>query len=118
MDKLRFCSQPGCTFIATNSRFCPGHQENNYQTARNRHPWYNRRIWRDRIRPMKLRMNPMCEDCNIKPATDVHHIDESWKETEDWSLFLSLENLMSLCHECHSKRTMQGNHAKGVFTNG
>jgi 5-methylcytosine-specific restriction endonuclease McrA len=116
VDKLSFCAEPGCTFIATNSRFCPAHTGNNYQSHRNRHPWYARRIWRSKIRPMKLARNPICEGCGLRPATDVHHIDESWKVNEDWPLFLGgvdLQNLRSLCHECHSAITLENNRKKG-----
>jgi 5-methylcytosine-specific restriction enzyme A len=107
----KFCAEPGCTGLAKGSRFCGKHQESNYEKRREsqRSPFdrfYRTAIWRNRLRPMKLRRDPMCQDCGVKPATDVHHEDDSWKETGNWTLFVTFELLRSLCHECHSRRTM------------
>src|ERR1035441_353796 len=119
-NKVNFCAQPSCSYIAINGRFCEHHKTDNYQKRADKarrqaatEKWYDKRVWRDRLRPMKLRRNPVCEmaDCN-RPATDVHHVDDSWKETEDWRLFTTLENLQSLCHEHHSSITMNRNHVR------
>jgi 5-methylcytosine-specific restriction enzyme A len=120
VDKYRFCAQPGCTGVALNSRFCPLHIRDNYLKRRVRpdaDSWYARAAWK-KTRLMKLRRDPICEDCNRAPATEVHHTDSSWKETGDWGLFLTIEKLQSLCHDCHSRKTMKQNHEKGVFSNG
>lgn len=64
--------------------------------------FYDKRIWRDQIRPQKLRRNPLCEHClerNLTTvATEVDHIDS------DTSNNLP-ENLAALCHTCHSRKT-------------
>ena len=36
------------------------------------------------------------------PATDVDHIRD---HKGDWGLFTDRENLQSLCHSCHSRKT-------------
>ena len=116
-DVIRFCCQGGCTGLAKNGRFCEKHKTNNDQAnadrARNKqetNKWYSKRVWRDRLRPMKLRLNPICEidGCN-RVATDVHHIRDEWKRTKDWELFTTMENLKSLCHEHHSAITLKEN---------
>lgn len=54
-----------------------------------------------------LSVNPFCARCKsngvIKEGTDVHHITDL---INDWSLRLTLTNLMTLCHECHSLHTV------------
>ncbi|MDO5090138.1 MAG: HNH endonuclease signature motif containing protein [Cardiobacteriaceae bacterium] len=59
--------------------------------------------WR-KLRKHKLALNPLCEACHawgdIVPATDVDHIDNDATNNR-------MDNLMSLCHSCHSKKTAQ-----------
>jgi 5-methylcytosine-specific restriction protein A len=54
-------------------------------------------------------MHPLCSDClkvkRVVPATDVHHIA---KVADAPDKRLDLDNLMSLCHSCHSVRTARG----------
>lgn len=46
-----------------------------------------------------------CHDCG-GTATEVHHtIPLTEDNVDDYSISLALDNLMSLCKECHSKRT-------------
>ena len=80
---------------------CPRH-ERKPDLRRNRKQVYNLRAWRDRLRPAKLAANPLCEDCEaqglVVPATDVDHVDgDAW----NWAL----ENLRSLCHSCHARKS-------------
>lgn len=53
-----------------------------------------------------LKKNPLCADCQsrgvITPANEVDHITP---HRGDMNLFLSTENLQSLCKPCHSKKT-------------
>jgi hypothetical protein len=117
----KFCANPGCTGIAETGRFCPPHTGNNYETAKNRtrrEPWYDRAAW-DVVRSVKLQRSPMCEieDCRDW-ASDVHHLDDSWRETRDWSLFiggLNMSNLQALCHRHHSEITMSRNRSRGAL---
>lgn len=70
---------------------------------------YATRRWR-RLRALKLYDNPLCELCEqrgvVKPAIDVHHkrsfMSVSVAEGRD-ELAYDMDNLMSLCKECHQK---------------
>jgi 5-methylcytosine-specific restriction protein A len=61
------------------------------------------------VRHQHLQNNPICLDClkegRYVAATDVHHIK---KLAEHPELRDVSENLMSLCHRCHSIRTGKG----------
>lgn len=115
---MKFCSEGGCTGIAVTGAFCELHVDPLKRATRNaprheRDAWYTRKEWRGvyGVRGMKIRRNPMCEIAGCgKRATDVHHIDGSWKENGNWFLFLGgydLENLQSLCKSCHARITME-----------
>ena len=123
---LSYCDQPGCSGLAKTGKFCPAHKENNYQRDRvamrpDLDRWYKRAAWCGSygVRGYKLRRDPMCEVTNCQElATDVHHKDDSWKETGDWSLFIggvNMSNLQSLCHGHHSKITLEANRKRGVL---
>ena len=77
-----------------------------------RNPYYIKLIaskeWK-KLRLMKLRANPLCEQCKneglVVPATEVHHItpvESVAGESQMYSLMFQYSNLMSLCHACHS----------------
>lgn len=77
-----------------------------------RNPYYIKMIsskeWK-RLRLMKLRNNPLCEQCKsngvVVPATEVHHIipvESVVGESQMYALMFQYNNLMSLCHACHS----------------
>lgn len=72
------------------------------QAAHKRHPWYNRRIWRDRLQPMVLRRDPICVLCNRAVSRIADHI-VPFKGI--WELFVDLTNLRGVCKECHDKKT-------------
>lgn len=62
----------------------------------------NGAAWR-RLRGHVLGAKPLCEDCNLiegntTAATEVHHVDNNPNNN-------ALDNLMSLCKPCHSRRT-------------
>jgi hypothetical protein len=111
---VNFCQEPGCLELAA-KRFCAKHVADNYAKRQNtarpeRDGWYSLAAWRGPYgaRGYKLRNSPMCEQVGCdKVATDVHHIDDSWKVTGDFRLFIDQANLKSLCHECHSRITLK-----------
>lgn len=57
--------------------------------------------WR-RLRAAVLEREPLCRDCyrrgRLTTATDVDHHDNDPSNNDP-------ENLVSLCHECHSRKT-------------
>jgi 5-methylcytosine-specific restriction enzyme A len=66
-----------------------------------RHPFYNSRVWKF-TRRVKLTASPYCEVCKTNLATDVDHIiaiNNGGDRT-------AMTNLRSLCHECHSRKTL------------
>src|SRR5260370_41554376 len=89
------------------SRYCADHprdKERRYDREERApwHKWYSWAVWR-KLRMLKLHRNPMCEveGCRY-PATDVDHIVP---HKGNWTLFLTLENLQSLCAHHHSQKT-------------
>ena len=55
---------------------------------------------------MYIKQEPLCEMCKenerLTVATEVDHIVPIKK---DWSKRLDINNLQSLCHSCHMKKT-------------
>ncbi len=90
----------------TDTYFCPAHTkaEQKRYNRHDRNPESNRcygRAWR-KIRDAFLSANPLCEMCSktgrLTPATLAHH-----KTTLADGGCNSFDNLMALCHECHSR---------------
>ena len=69
--------------------------------------------WRN-VRARKLSMNPMCEVCDTSIATIVHHRQEV-RTTMGWEHRLDIDNLESICQECHNKEEHSASfrHRKG-----
>lgn len=101
------CRYPGCPKL-TAERYCTEHQKvvtdhyNHYERDPASRKRYGR-AWK-RIRDRYIARHPLCEQCQrddkITPATEVHHIQplsRGGTHAED--------NLMSLCHVCHSSIT-------------
>ena len=105
---LRPCRHPGCSEL-TRSGWCSRHRPR--QAARKEsagyHGWYSLSVWTDGLRPAQLLREPFCRVCaqmgRRTPATDVDHIRP---HRGDWALFTDRDNLQSLCHACHSRKTM------------
>ena len=110
MKPKRPCAYPGCGRLAVREQYCAEHQSvmdkhyNHYQ----RDPASNKRYGRSwkRIRDRYIRAHPLCEECKkqgrLTPAEEVHHVlplSHGGKNAE--------ENLMSLCHSCHSRITAE-----------
>lgn len=117
---LRPCKETGCPELTRSAAgYCDAHI--GMAEERRRESWRadaERRgsarergydsAW-EKVRLQKLRLNPLCEDCeergDIAPATEVHHIE---KVRDRPDLRLALGNLRSLCRACHEKRTARG----------
>ena len=115
---LRPCAHPGCSEL-TRSGYCAKHRPSDPQRrgaeAADWHSWYTKPIWRDRLRPAQLLREPFCRECaktartEHRPellrvrATDVDHVVP---HRGNWQLFTDPKNLQSLCHACHSRKTM------------
>ena len=75
--------------------------------AKQSHKFYKSKHWFV-IRRVKLAKNPLCERCLRRGvntlATVVHH---KVPHKGDWSRFLDMENLESLCKACHDSDAQQ-----------
>jgi len=110
----RPCGHRGCPNL-TDGYYCEQHRKEHakdYNTFR-RDPASNKKYsgaWR-KIRARFISAHPLCEECRrsgrLTPATEVHHVKPlSEGGGHEWN------NLMSLCHECHSRITMTATNAR------
>ncbi len=73
---------------------------------------YKSKRWQ-KLRKEKLLQNPCCERCAAKgiytPTQIIHHKEYvTDKNYHDERIFFNIENLESLCQECHNKEHFQG----------
>ena len=67
--------------------------------------FYNSKAWKQARREALRRDNYTCCRCYGR-AEEVHHITELTPENiHDTKIALGLDNLESLCHDCHTKET-------------
>jgi len=121
----RPCAATGCAaLVARGTRYCPAHaKEKRAALDRGRESSTQRGYgwaWQ-RLRSHVLMVEPLCRECaawgRVVAATDVDHVTpKSQGGTDD------LFNLQSLCHSCHSAKTMRelamGLHGGGVVKTG
>lgn len=75
-------------------------------------PFYNSKAWQDARRRALMRDAYTCQMCSGR-ATEVHHLIELDENNfKDKNISLNLNNLQSLCHECHTKITEKHHHSK------
>lgn len=113
---LRPCAHPGCAALVRGSAYCDKHRAESRAVRRNLqgergisaawHYLYESRRWRT-IRAAQLMAEPFCRECarvgERVRATDVDHIKP---HRGNKKLFYDTANLQSLCHACHSRKTM------------
>lgn len=68
---------------------------------------YRSKRW-SRLRKLKIAQNPICERCEkegiYKPVRIVHHKEYiTDKNYMDPNIFFNIDNLESLCFDCHQK---------------
>lgn len=113
---LRPCLHPGCTTLVRSS-YCDAHRPpesaRRSEKSQSYRRWYSLRIWTDELRPQQLAREPFCRECARRGlrvyATDVDHVVP---HDGDWSKFTDPDNLQSLCHSCHSAKTIAESRAK------
>ena len=114
---LRPCLHPGCRELVR-CGYCDKHRPKDSARrsteSRRWRGWYSLPIWTDNLRPAQLLREPWCRECARQDrrvrATDVDHIEP---HNGDWEKFTDRSNLQSLCHSCHSAKTMAESRAKG-----
>jgi len=67
--------------------------------------FYHTPAWRRVRRAALIRDGYICQGCHRRPAVEVHHIQELERVPE---LALDVNNLTSLCHECHEATKHRG----------
>lgn len=118
LKPLRPCAHPGCPELVRTG-YCGKHKPKDRQRrsaeAADWHTWYTLPVWTDDLRPTQLLREPFCRECTRRAvreglpylmrvrATDVDHIVP---HRGVWSRFIDRSNLQSLCHACHSRKTM------------
>lgn len=108
---LRPCRYPGCRVLVQGG-YCEAHRPK--QAGRKEsaawHWMYSTAVWTQDLRPGQLLREPFCRECAKRGlrtrATDVDHIVD---HKGDWGLFTDRGNLESLCHSCHSRKTLREN---------
>ena len=103
------CLHPGCR-AKTKRGYCEQHARQRRQQRRRDDPsddFYASRPWR-RLRAMHLQANPLCVVC-IEAGRTVAavHVDHIKTRRERPDLELDASNLQSMCHSCHSRKTIQ-----------
>lgn len=81
---------------------------NNSERRKLRQSMYNSNMWKALTKWYRSQ-HPFCEMCEKKgkltPAEATHHIESPFKdglsEEERWDLLLDIDNLMSVCVDCH-----------------
>lgn len=105
---LRPCRHPGCTALVSDG-YCDLHRPKDRRSdeAKSWHWMYLTSEWMEDLRPGQLLREPFCRECARRgvrtPATEVDHIQP---HRGDWAVFTDRGNLQSLCHPCHSRKTM------------
>lgn len=107
----RLCAVAGCSNLALGGQGrCAHHAREPVTDYRARtNAMYKTSRWLEK-RSKQLRREPLCRICAQKnrmtPASEVDHITP---HKGDWTLFLDDNNLQSLCHTCHSRKTRSEN---------
>jgi 5-methylcytosine-specific restriction enzyme A len=111
------CNHAGCLIAAEANGFCKKHANDallpkrwDSETSRSKQSreaarLYATKDWQ-RLRTSHLREHPFCEDCKprLVQGTDVDH---KVPHRGSVQLFFDESNLQTLCHSCHSRKTLR-----------
>lgn len=113
---LKPCRRVGCSALVRGGGYCDKHRRTDQKIRRDTqgergrsgewHGLYYTTRWRE-MRAVQLITEPYCRECGRHgvrvPATDVDHIVP---HRGNKRLFYDATNLQSLCHSCHSRKTI------------
>jgi len=118
---MKPCAYKGCSnLVPPNERYCKEHKniaDKEYnktkRDTKTHKEVYNTRRWR-KVRELALKRDGgLCQMClaegRIVKADVVDHI----VEIKDGGAAYDLDNLQSLCHSCHNKKTAQERKYRG-----
>lgn len=75
-----------------------------------RQKYYQMSAWKN-LRNLYIQQHPICEDCNKTIAAHVHHIlspfEMGLSENERLARLLCVDNLRSVCVDCHNLEHMK-----------
>lgn len=108
------CNNPTCRTLIREGSYCEVHDFKKHKRKRDdldRQKDRERGTSHERgygarwkiFRRIILAERGICEDCHVRPATDVHHIIKKSEGGPD-----TRENVMALCKEHHDIRTGRG----------
>lgn len=114
--KLHICNQINCNNLTRDS-YCHIHQKEHQKRVKEQNKiykknrkdtkeqnFYNSKEWIKTRNYILMRDNYLCQLCfkegRIKPAEIVHHIEEL---KDAWDKRLEINNLISVCKNCHNK---------------
>lgn len=119
MKPKRLCNHAGCNqLVSYDQTYCSKHKEeakkNHYDNYENRKKiggkyfwFYKSKRWQKLSRLHRMNY-PMCEQCLkdgiVRKADLVDHIEEI---RDNWEKRFDEDNLQSLCHSCHWKKTKE-----------
>lgn len=87
----------------------------NSDRAKERQSLYQTKSWKSLSKWFRMN-NPICMQCNKQAAVHVHHIlspfAKGLTEEEKYDRLLDLDNLLSVCQECHNELHGQGEKQK------
>ena len=116
LKPLRPCRHPGCTALVSGG-YCEAHKpkdrDRRSTEASSWHWMYLTSEWIDDLRPTQLLQEPFCRECaKLGRRTRATEVDHVQPHRGDWTVFTDRSNLQSLCHSCHSAKTMAESRAK------
>ena len=88
------CNKQGCKVLTTDT-YCEKHksiQQDYYYGRKYGSTW-------TKLRNMYIREHPICEECHMLTAKEVHHI----VPVMQGGALLDVNNLKALCFYCHDK---------------
>ncbi len=73
--------------------------------------FYQSKAWRD-LRAVKLDQFPLCEECQRKGITTLAQMVDHIVPINQGGAPLDMENLQSLCHPCHNRKSGIESHTR------
>lgn len=88
----------------------PGHKPHTGRGHANTE-FYQSTAWR-KLRVEKLRRQPLCEECEQQGKTTPAQMVDHIRPINEGGAALDLQNLQSLCHTCHNRKSGHERHRK------